>query len=254
MTLNYDYNKIYRELLPIVSAGNNKEFLKRVYSKNYKVYLQRIRKIGFVSQKNIVEMGSGFGQWTIPLCALNKNVIAIEPDKVRFKFLKKLKLTLNLNNLQIINKKFEDIDFIDSSYDALFSYSVMYLGNWRENLKKINKLLKKNGKLYFNTNDIGWYVKCLVENNNSTKDFSPKKMAIRSIENFLYNSRIKKFNMHSQNLMPLKDTLSFLKYHNFRSIRYGPDGSTGFKMMKANQFFEYKYLGLTSVYEILTKK
>jgi cyclopropane fatty-acyl-phospholipid synthase-like methyltransferase len=83
----------------------------------YKEELERIKK--FVNPNyTILDIGAGYGRLTIPLAKTARKVVAIEPSKEGIKIMKNLAEKLNLQNIEFINKKWEEVN-LDEKYDLV---------------------------------------------------------------------------------------------------------------------------------------
>ncbi len=120
---------------------------------------------------NILDIGCGHG--LLELVLKNKNnqrlITGIDPDKNKIKFAKKLEQSLNLKNLNFYNCSVFDVKEINK-FDYVIIFDVDYLLENEEKtkfLKKIRKLLNKNGILVIKTvikkKSIGYYLSYLQE-------------------------------------------------------------------------------------------
>ena len=90
----------------------------------------------------------------VQLSFLNKKVYVTEKDKEKLSVIKNIITLLKLDNVKII-KNFSKNNV---NFDAIFLYSVIYFTDWKKKLPDLILYLKKNGYIYINTNDLGWYL------------------------------------------------------------------------------------------------
>ncbi len=81
-----------------------------VYSRTLYV-LERIESLGCVfSGKEVLEIGSGTGVYTLPISKVAKRVVAIDPSDEMLKILKEQTIIHNAKNIEIFENFWQDID------------------------------------------------------------------------------------------------------------------------------------------------
>ena len=138
--LNKKFNsKFYDEYIDHKSIRLKKNKY-RIENNLYKKEIIQISKIYQDKKIDILEFGAGMGSWVTAMKNSGfKNIFAIEISKQRRKILKKNKIKC-FSKLEKINRKF---DFIYS--DQTFEH----LTEPGKTIKKLIKLLKKNGYILF---------------------------------------------------------------------------------------------------------
>ncbi|MDP2193596.1 MAG: hypothetical protein Q8K36_03625, partial [Alphaproteobacteria bacterium] len=58
-------------------------FFQRVYSKGIAPYVERLQQYKFEKYERILDAGCGYGQWSLALSQLNKEVYACDADHKR---------------------------------------------------------------------------------------------------------------------------------------------------------------------------
>jgi len=234
--------------------GFEKEFFKRMWSSDEQIYIDRLQAIGFENLNNVLDAGCGFGQWTIQLSKLNKNVQGVELVKDRIKTTNNIKKFYNKKNLNVYEGSISKLPFKSNSFDGIFCYSAIYFTDYEETLKEFFRVLKPKGKLYFCTNDYGWYLYNLIEGHNPSKYFSQRKMAR---DTFLNTLKII-FNLEipsgSQRILTKNKVIEILKKNGFINIIDEKEGGINFTQTQIKNFYPKKKYGLTNVYEILCEK
>lgn len=235
--------------------GNNKYFFDRVWSTPSDVYLTRVKAIGFEGKQNVLDAGFGMGQWLPALAALNKNVFGIEFDKERYEPVQELTGLLGLGNVHLDHGSIEQLPYADEQFDAIFSYSVILCVDYRKALMEFYRVLKPGGKLYFNTNGLGWYLHNLLEGHNHSEGFSSKQMAIDA-----FNSTIKYFSEGKTTpatciITPKFTILKDLEGIGFRNTILDSEGHINVKKdLNPKPFFKGEYCNEEGVFEVLTQK
>lgn len=249
------YNKVQsiilknqKFLLSDIKSSNKIRFFISVWSTPQSAYNKRLRRIGFYNKSKVLDFGAGFGQWMVQMSKLNKEVYVIEKDLEKVKVLKKIIKLLNLSNVVVLDHLSKN----KIVFDAIFLYSVIYFTNWRKKLIELIKLLKKNGLIYINSNDLGWYLYNFFKKHNNSKDFNSKDMSIDTFYNTINNTT--QNSKYKQLITPKKSIIEILKKNNFNKIQSGGDGHCGSKAVKTRSFFLKEFKNVTAVYEILAKK
>ena len=88
---------------------------------------------------NVLEFGSGIGTWAISMKNEGYNVETIELSKSRRNFLKKEKIK-SFKNIKNLRKKY-DLIYSDQTFEHLSEPGIV--------IKRLSKLIKKNGYLFF---------------------------------------------------------------------------------------------------------
>ena len=95
------------------------------------------------------------GQWLRALAGLNESVTGLEYATERVVVSSEILTQMQIGNARVVQGAAEAIPFADQSFDAIFSYSVLLLTDYRKALAEAWRVLKPGGKFYFNTNGLG---------------------------------------------------------------------------------------------------
>lgn len=235
--------------------GNNKYFFDRVWSTPSDVYMARVKAIGFEGLGNILDAGFGMGQWLYSLAVLNKNVVGIEFDKERVEPVKELVKLIGLNNVHLDNGSVENLPYVDNQFDAIFSYSVILCVDYRKALQEFYRVLKPGGKLYFNTNGLGWYLHNLLVGHNSSTNFSSHQMAVDAINSTIQYYANGKTRSGTCIITPNKIVLEDLKNIGFKNVISASEGTINLtNSVEMKPFFKGEYEGQEGVTEYLCEK
>ena len=233
---------------------NDKAFFMRVWNTDPSVYRKRLEAIGFKNFSNVLDAGSGFGQWTAELAQLNKSVTAFEYSAQRLSASQKIMGEMKISNCNFVQGTIEDIPAKDNSFDGIFAYSSILCTDYRKTLKEFYRVLQPNGKLYFNTNGLGWYLHNMIDGHNSTASFSSRQMAIDTIkDSFKYYID----GIHqpgSSVLMDCEIVVKELLKMGFEIIAQGAEGTINLSEETITPFFKGEYYGEEGVFEILAVK
>jgi SAM-dependent methyltransferase len=235
-------------------TGNDREFFLRVWNTPADTYIQRLKAIGFSGLGKVLDAGFGFGQWLLPLATLNSSVTGIEFSQVRFDAVGRL-IGKEYPNLDIYRGTVEEMPFPDNSFDGIFSYSVILCTDYRKTLAEFYRVLKPGGKLYFNTNGLGWYLHNLLTGHNDASDFSSKTMAINAMKaTIAYYSEGSTLPGECI-ITPVATIRSDLKKLGFGDPVIAAEGTINIDpRVKPASFFKGEYLGEEGVFEVLVTK
>ncbi len=233
----------------------DREFFNRVWSTPAQVYEDRLRALGMTGLESVLDAGSGFGQWSVALSKLNQRVNAIELDPTRVQVLSEMVQIIDLDNISVEQGSMEELPYRDESFDAVFSYSVIYFTDYRVSLREVHRVLRPKGKIYLNCNSIGWYVYNLVEGHNSSISFDSSKMAKQALEDSLAFYNYGESPKGNQIAIPSKFLVSELEKLGFENIQVGADGLiTLDNDIAIESFYPADYFGLEGVYEVFATK
>jgi len=231
---------------------NDLNFLIRCYSTDFETYKERLKSIRFENLNDVLDFGAGFGQWSIALSQMNKNVHSIEIDFLRQKIFKEIISNENIENI-LINKSIANIS--SKKFDAIFSYAVLVQTDFIEMLKSFYKILKPGGMLYFTAADIGWYLSNLLENKDV--NFDSQKLFEKTIFSSFNYYYFRTFEPGPLNeiIMPQNIIYDLLKKIGFKKINIAGEGKLNFLNGKTpKSFFSDEYKGLKSIYEVYCEK
>jgi 16S rRNA (guanine527-N7)-methyltransferase len=116
--LNNKQKELFEKYFEFLTEENKKYNLTsitkkdEVYSKHFYDCLKLNDFVSFSNVKRVLDIGSGAGFPGIPLKIINPDLILtiIEPTLKRVKFLEQLVALLNLDNVQVINGRAEDME------------------------------------------------------------------------------------------------------------------------------------------------
>ncbi|MCK4846046.1 MAG: class I SAM-dependent methyltransferase [Deltaproteobacteria bacterium] len=241
------------KLLP---TERDRDFFLRVYKTSEDVYRRRLRGIGFLNMESVLDAGCGFGQWSIALASLNKEVHSVELDADRLRTAKCVAQETGAKNITFMQGNIEEIAAKDESFDAIFCYSVIYYTDFRKTLREFFRLLKPKGKLYFSTNGLGWYIHNIIDKPYPSADFDPRQIAIETIKNSFEFFRKGDKTEPGSIVMPRHIVIEALVEAGFNKII--ADGEGKINSVKDDvppiSFFKESYYGEEGVYEILCEK
>lgn len=233
---------------------NDKAFFMRVWNTDPSVYRKRLEAIGFKNFSNVLDAGSGFGQWTSELAKLNENVTAFEYSSQRLSASQKIMGEMKIGNCKFIQGTIEAIPFKDGFFDSIFAYSSILCTDYRKTLKEFHRVLQANGRLYFNTNGLGWYLYNMIDGHNSIASFSSRQMAIDTIKDSFKYYIDGVHQPGSTLLMDRQIVVKELIEMGFEVIAHEAEGTINLTKEIITPFFKGEYYGEEGVFEILAVK
>ena len=231
-------------------------FAKRVFNEDLKKYENRLKQINFTKKNNVLDYGCGFGQWSLALSNLNNKVHSCDISKNRCNFLKFIKKHKSISNIEIKRCNPLKIPYPKNKFDALFCYGVLFCGNWKKLINEFKRVLKPNGILYLNANDIGWYVYLWETEKNKSFDFIPRRTVAKAFNNTIKFNKDNNYTPKSGHIIiKKKDLVDYLNQSSFTNIETGKEGTINKnKKIKQQPFLKGSYKGMDCVYEIIAKK
>jgi SAM-dependent methyltransferase len=248
---NRTYNK-YNKLF----GSNDSSFCYRVFAEGISKYLSRLKAIGFENLEHLLDLGCGFGQWTIPLALINNFVEAIDISSGRLFFLDNLIKDLELKNINIQWSDINQLPYERNSFNGIFCYGVIHLSNWKKTLLEINRVLKPEGLLYVNALGLGWFIHCWLNEPNKVKDFSPKLNAGRTLYNTALLLEGKTPVDPTSFVIDCREMENALHSTGFEILGTGGEGTVNLSGvdLPIQSNFKGNYYGFEGVYEIVAQK
>jgi SAM-dependent methyltransferase len=203
---------------------NDKEFAKRMFSNHFDYFLNELERFGFMGMPQIIDAGCGYGQWSLALAALNKDVLACDVSIERILLVNELKKFLKLSNLEALRTSISENFVTDSSADGIFSYGTIFCTPWKKTLEVFHNALRSNGILYFNFPTSDWFNFMWKTRHNECVDYKPREVVAQAFRNTIeYEKGSTEWN--GQTIMEIDATVSFLEYLGFKNIMVGPYGT-----------------------------
>ncbi len=248
-------NKRIEEISNILDNYRDRDFFQRIFKTDFSKYLYRMKLINFKNMHHVLDAGCGFGQWSIALSMFNERVSAIDFSKQRILAADTITRYFNQTNINYYVGSIEKLPFKDNQFDAIYSYSAIYLTDYQKTLYEFHRVLKKGGKLYISTNDFGWYLYNIIINHNPSSDYNPRKNAIMTLLNSVIFKFTKNKMLNCDLIMPKNKTIKILQKIGFKNIVSSADGCLRYKSdMSTQQFYKAKYFIFNNVYEVLGVK
>jgi SAM-dependent methyltransferase len=240
-----------------VRLQSDQGFFDRVYGTPHSVYRERLEFAGLTQHDRVLDAGCGFGQWSLALAETNRWVHALDIDLRRVGVLRRLGLLLKFRSLCTSAGSLANLPFAEDSFDAVFCYSVVYMGDWREGTSELVRVTRPGGTIYVSANALGWHVYNLLNGHNAAAGpfGSPRQMAWATIRQTIGSRLGKKYGADQQSFISPRSLCAQLERCGARVDQVAADGRAGIpELAKPIQFFKSKKYGLDSVYEILATK
>jgi len=101
-----------------------------------------------LSEKNVLEVGSGNGRITFMLASSFHKWYALDPSVEMLNMAKKIK-PKDISNVEFYEEMAEDLPFADNSIDiVLYTYSFHFVSNKAKALKETYRVLKDDGTMF----------------------------------------------------------------------------------------------------------
>ena len=148
---------------------------------------KRLLQLGFCNGELALDLGCGYGQWTIALGLLNKSAIGVDLHSNRVQIAKELanQSMQQSEVVEFIQGQAEQLDSIeDSSIDFVYCYGVFMFLNQQKALAEIRRVLKPGGCLYVCTNSYGWWLYLAIRHG-----FTNRHIMFSSLKALILGSR-----------------------------------------------------------------
>jgi SAM-dependent methyltransferase len=118
-----------------------RKFDRMAKADNWKESWARIRAMNITPESRVLDIGAGPGTLAVPLAGMVSHVTAIEPASGMVECLKKNIRMSGIGNIEVVQKKWEDIDIakdLDCPYDVVVASYSLGVPDLREALLKMN--------------------------------------------------------------------------------------------------------------------
>ncbi len=177
----------WKELITIAEVFNDLNYAEQQAKISPAFLIQRLSQLGLFGGAKVLDLGCGYGQWSLALRHLNQSVIGIDLHANRIKIAKLLgEATLSsADGLEFHQGEATDLSIIaDNSLDSIFCFGVFMFLDSRAMLTESLRVLKPGGKLYICTNSSGWWSYLMI-----TRGFRNRHLFISSARALILKSR-----------------------------------------------------------------
>jgi len=227
-----------------------------VWRTNLGVYRARLAAVGMRGLGRVLDAGSGMGQWTVCLAEANEEVHGVDLDPKRIRAATMVCNALGLGNVHMSCQALERLRYPDESFDAIFSYGVLMLTDYRKVITEFFRILKPGGRLYISSNGVGWYLYNLLRPHNRSSNYNPRRMALETLANTLVFAATGRQREGKELIMPSRRLARELKAAGFKPLEVGGEGTLCITSGHAppRSFFRSRYGGFEGVYELLAQR
>lgn len=235
---------------------NDRLFLQRIFGEGLLKYQNRLNAIGFSKHDHVLDAGCGYGQWSLALAEMNRQVSSCDISPLRIDFLSNLAENLGVTNLDIQLCGIDAFPHSDACFDAVFCYGVIFLTPWRQSLAELARVLKPGGILYVNANGLGWYMFLWQEEHNKADDYDPKAIAAQTFADTLRYDREGVCKPGSNLIIEPKSIDAELQRLGFHGIEFAAEGALHLNKTAAapKPFFKGEYYGQVGIFEVCGTK
>jgi 16S rRNA G966 N2-methylase RsmD len=170
MKMTYDpgeaWRSIYRENKRCDGFENyyDDESVSDQFSENpymWKDGEERCLAIGMQTDWTVLDIGAGAGSMTVPLARICKRVTAVEPSKTMVRILSSNLKKAGLDNVQIINSRWEDAPEEIERHDIVIAAYSLMIDDIEKAVLRMNSLARKKVYLYWFAGVPYWERHCL---------------------------------------------------------------------------------------------
>ena len=225
-------------------------FLERMYAGGLDRYERRLKALGFVGMKSVMDAGCGFGQWSLALTKYNGEVWGVDIAEDRVRCAESIAKQNNFRNVHFKCSALEDLDFPNEYFDGIFCYSTIYHTDETKTLDEFSRVIKPNGLLYLNFNSVGWFIYLLWRRGLLGLHYHSLKRSLQALASLLKGRKT------GYHVTTVRGITQALTQRGFRILAADGDGRivTNQNVPRVQPFFAKYHLGLECVWEVLAKK
>ena len=113
---------------------------------------------------DVLEVGSGNGQWLIAFSRFANRVEGVEPGYEIIEYSREKLKEYGVDKKVNVTQSFaEELPFEDKSFDLLFCSGVFMFTNQEKALKEFSRVLRDNGTVVITVNGLGYFMMYLID-------------------------------------------------------------------------------------------
>ena len=240
-------------------GANDQAFLQRMYTGDAGRYLTKLRSVGLVGRRRVLDLGCGFGQWSLCMATMNDAVVAVDVEPDRVAVVDALATQGGFANIETHPGTGEAIPVDDGSVDAIFCFGVLQFLDTGVFLDEVVRVLAPGGVMYVTGKDVGGYLYFWKERPNQTPDYDPREYAADAFANTFFLEHYGTLfpeRRHDDRIVTCDALCAAAEQAGLHTLARGPEGSIaadGYDGPCVN-FFTTEYDGYPKAYEVLLER
>jgi SAM-dependent methyltransferase len=137
--------------LPRLAEGHSyghSGYVERGFTSDKDFYRGIVEAAGFDREETVLDVGCGFGRWSVFLGEVNASVTGIDPMDGRLIIARNLAARLELDNTTFARASSGDLPFAERSFDAAWCFSALHFVDRAETLDELHRVLVPGGRLF----------------------------------------------------------------------------------------------------------
>jgi SAM-dependent methyltransferase len=126
-------------------------------------YEERLRRLGLQGPGRLIDVGCGYGQWSMAAVSLGLEVLAIDRHEGRIDLARRECDRRGLRGVRFMVGDALDLPVDTSSMDVVFCYGVLMFLDQDRALDEFARVLRPGGRLYVCTNGPGWWLRLALQ-------------------------------------------------------------------------------------------
>ncbi len=135
------------ELAGELSYGHS-GYVERGFTREADFYRRVVADSGYRRDERILDIGCGFGRWSIFLAEYNREIIGIDPMAGRVAIARNLVAKLRLDNAAFLSGTSHDLPFENNRFDAAWCFSTLHFADRDRTLAEVRRVLVPGGRLF----------------------------------------------------------------------------------------------------------
>lgn len=177
---------------------NDDGYARFIAQKSFDYYVRRVLALNLIGMEHVVDIGCGYGHWSLALSLYNKKVTGIDQHAGRIAIANDLLTESGFSDVEFITGNALQLPLADTSVDCIFCYGVAMFLDPQQMENEFYRVLKPNGVVYICTNSYGWWLELAI-----------KSLMQRNWPNFI--SSLKGLSSGVRNVLPSSTTKRLLK-------------------------------------------
>ena len=123
-------------------------YVERGFTAPKERYRDIVVETGFDREERILDVGCGFGRWSVFLAEVNRSLTGIDPMSGRLAIARNLAARFEFDNTVFTGGVSHDMPFPAASFDGVWCFSALHFVNRSRTLAEIRRVLAPGGRLF----------------------------------------------------------------------------------------------------------
>ncbi|MCP4326810.1 MAG: class I SAM-dependent methyltransferase [Alphaproteobacteria bacterium] len=123
-------------------------YVERGFTNEATFYRDIVAGANFDHDEDILDLGCGFGRWSVFLAEVNRSVTGIDPMGGRLTIARNLSARLAFDNTVFAGGTSNELPFTEAQFDGAWCFSALHFVDRSQTLEELRRVLRADGRLF----------------------------------------------------------------------------------------------------------